>query len=165
MRTQTDGPDPLAAPGGSASLARHLILLALLPALLVTAALIVALTRQHVVHTREATQARAQAVALQIAAQAPAALALGASDAWPRLARQGLMLKGVDEVGLWSADQEPLALVGRPGLSAQPAGVAASAALAPRPLAKCASALALRHWLPPGGRPSGSSGWLWAPAR
>ena len=105
---------------GRPSLASQLVWLAVLPALLVSVALIVLTTRQHLRSVEEHTRSQAQAVALQLAAAAQPLLADDDRRALRRLAEAGVAQPHVQQVLIWSGEGELMARVAAPG--APPAG-------------------------------------------
>lgn len=106
----TDPPDAPARHRHT-SLALQLVLLAVLPALLASAVLIVLTTRHYLRSVEEHTRGQANAVALQMAASAQDALAREDRRALLRLARSGMSQPHVQQVQIWSGDGELLANV------------------------------------------------------
>ncbi len=100
---------------GRASLARQLVLLALLPAIVTTVVVVGVLTRQHLGAIAELMRANAQTVALQVAALAQAPLARMDRRVLARTAQSALRQPDVLQVQIWSDDGEIVARAQAPG--------------------------------------------------
>ena len=97
------------SPRRQLSLAQQLLLLAVLPAILATAAVLVVTTLQYLRGLETLIQANAQTLAYQLAASAEGPMSAQDRRSLQRLARTGAAQPNTERVRIWSADGELMA--------------------------------------------------------